>query len=826
MQVSQQSDSITHASVGSQQTVEMGVSDSSALMHILSTALYTYPELAAMREIMCNGWDANISNNATDKPLIIKVTATHVSVQDSGKGIPHEKIGEIYGTYGNSTKRDDSTVTGGFGLGSKAPFAYVDNFEVVNCHNGIKSIYRVSKSSMQKGGKPAISTVVTIPTEESGITVTFALKNDHTSKFTELVRELAALGEIPVLLNNEKEVLPLLPLSQSPTGYVITTFRPTIKSRIMVRYGNVVYPVPYADAYGDDFNRITASIERLWNSTSIIFNCPPDSVSIQPSREALILTEGTVKTIANLLAKFDTTVTKLTQGVMWNFVREGFNKAVAESSTSIKRHSKGAFEGAFAVRSKISNSRTAHLGKSPLGAVDFTLSNSSLRHAIGNSRMEVNEDVSRQKIVAHCIKNGFYSSSKIKFLKEMLKADVFMSAFKRRVQANRTSFGDHGLSVPDRNAVVVKHLIYPLRQLVRNSELLKEECLTFPRRKYGTYGDLVFHSHFSHDESYRRAGWEDYYNLVHPEVIIYSSVHYVKAQMRSGHLLGCFTYYISSKDKNREAIAQEFVDAGFKVTIHIAPPKERVLTVKEVDPNAPIKEPKKSVKRKGYLSLKSSYADGNYLLATARDVCGKDQSLEIKKPVAWVTLYNKSEGPEDFGGFSQNLSRLVNQRWGDKIAVVTPVQADKLEKEGVPDVQKYVYGHVDDVLSKSKDFPRYLAFGLHLGETRTKRRQNLIFNMLGHKTLMDQLGLRYHISMDTHVLSAFYEEEPNKMPLCKAMAEKVKRSPVVAELTEQIKDSPYSEYINKSAICIALDVYPPDHPKLAIPYDFVRLLMN
>lgn len=46
MQVSQTADHITHAVIGQQEVVSMGMSDSAALMHILSATLYTFPDPA------------------------------------------------------------------------------------------------------------------------------------------------------------------------------------------------------------------------------------------------------------------------------------------------------------------------------------------------------------------------------------------------------------------------------------------------------------------------------------------------------------------------------------------------------------------------------------------------------------------------------------------------------------------------------------------------------------------------------------------------------------------------------------------------------------
>ena len=227
MQVAMLSDAITHAVIGKQASIEMGVSDSAALMHIFSTTLYTYPRLATVREIICNGWDGHIITDRTDVPLQITLGAGMLSIRDFGPGIPHDKIGQIYGVFGNSTKRDDSSQTGGFGLGSKAPFSYVDNFEVISHHAGVKTVYRISKSSMEAGGKPSIDTIVSLPTTETGLQVKVNIRDEHMGEFADLIREVLILGEIKASVNDAPPVEGL-PLENSPTGYLINSFQGTL----------------------------------------------------------------------------------------------------------------------------------------------------------------------------------------------------------------------------------------------------------------------------------------------------------------------------------------------------------------------------------------------------------------------------------------------------------------------------------------------------------------------------------------------------------------------------------------------------------------------
>ena len=130
MQVTHEKDHITHAVIGGSQTIDFGISNSAEFFNILSSSLYTDQILAVVREVICNAWDAHIEAGMTHVPIKITTTQDEFIVQDFGHGIPKDKIGEIYGVYGKSSKKDNGEVTGGFGLGCKSPFAYTDHFEV------------------------------------------------------------------------------------------------------------------------------------------------------------------------------------------------------------------------------------------------------------------------------------------------------------------------------------------------------------------------------------------------------------------------------------------------------------------------------------------------------------------------------------------------------------------------------------------------------------------------------------------------------------------------------------------------------------------------
>lgn len=311
MQVTHATDHITHALIGGSNTIEFGISNSIAFFQILSSTLYSDQKLAVAREVLCNAWDAHIRAGLTDTPVRVTITTDKIIVHDSAVGIAPDMMGPLYGTYGGSDKTNNGQETGGFGLGCKAPFAYTDHFEVISCFEGTKTIYNVSKSSVDKLGKPGITPIVSLPTAETGLTVTIPLKfpvDRHT--FIRLFTKIAFNGEMNVEINGT--LVDTLPMSKSEFNWIIT--HETVATgnddhQIFVRYGNVIYPIEHNAAYASDYQNVREFLRslpvRYGNSSySIVFQALPDTISVTPSRESLSMQEHTIETLGGLLKGF------------------------------------------------------------------------------------------------------------------------------------------------------------------------------------------------------------------------------------------------------------------------------------------------------------------------------------------------------------------------------------------------------------------------------------------------------------------------------------------------------------------------------------------
>lgn len=319
MEVTHVQDHVTHAVIGGGKAESFGISDDPAFFHVLSSTLYSDKRRAVVRETMCNAWDAHIEAGITAMPIEVTLTSTKLIIQDFGSGIDKALIKPIYGVYGSSTKKKNKNVTGGFGLGCKAPFAYVDHFEVTSCHLGEKTIYRMSKSSGAVMGKPSILPILSVPTDETGITVSMEVKNAQDGiKFRQLIIQIAKLGGMKVKFNGE--LLESIPFHKAKNDYVVVKsadFGEGSEHALQIRYGNVVYPIERHGEYSDQYDKARGFLEKVsiarhyYGTTSgnpfgwvLILQAKPDTISVTPSRESLSMTDHTITTIRQLLGQF------------------------------------------------------------------------------------------------------------------------------------------------------------------------------------------------------------------------------------------------------------------------------------------------------------------------------------------------------------------------------------------------------------------------------------------------------------------------------------------------------------------------------------------
>jgi hypothetical protein len=154
-----------------------GIEDEALIFGFMSDKIYTDKPRAVVRELACNALDtASVFKISTPSPL-----EPMFVVRDYGPGITHEFMMGRYTKLGASTKRDENTSVGGFGVGRLAPLALTDTYTVTTFIDGVKRTYVVFKGA---NGIPQVSLGSTMSTNEAnGTEVRVAIRSAEFTAF-------------------------------------------------------------------------------------------------------------------------------------------------------------------------------------------------------------------------------------------------------------------------------------------------------------------------------------------------------------------------------------------------------------------------------------------------------------------------------------------------------------------------------------------------------------------------------------------------------------------------------------------------------------------
>ena len=344
-----------HVVIGGGKSRAFTIATTAEFVTVLSDSLYSNKELAVVREVMCNAWDAHITSNRTNKAITVTIEPTKLSIRDYGFGISDDMIQEVYCTYGESTKRKESATTGGFGLGSKSPFALSDTFTVTSFYEGTKTVYAVSKGTEDSDGLPTLQDLVKVPTTETGLLVEIPITENIGNKLAILAQNVAYYGEMFANITHDMRTSTVTPsdfgLKDSAIGYMLTKhscgYRSTGNdySHIYIQYGAVVYPLMEHEEYSKEFNIIKNTLLRdvkNHNSTSIfegkflVIKAKASTLSVAPSRETLSYNKYTVEEIKKLLEPIANEFQKIIPEYVKESLDEEFNSVIKPKLEAIE----------------------------------------------------------------------------------------------------------------------------------------------------------------------------------------------------------------------------------------------------------------------------------------------------------------------------------------------------------------------------------------------------------------------------------------------------------------------------------------------------------
>jgi len=244
------------------ETINYGVSTDNLplLFQMLRTNLYSDIHGSIIREICSNVIDSHTEAGKTDavgevewidQNRLLGVDPQLI-IRDFGVGLSPERMRNIYGNYLSSTKRGSNDTIGGFGLGSKVPFAYTDSFFVRTVYEGMEYKYLCYIDESQLGAISLLEEEKT--TRQNGTEIIIPAKNPYDkSRFEQAIKEQLAYFKSFRYINIQG---PDTKITFENEDCIVSVGHPNTNLHIVL--GNVPYPVDNnvigLSVYSSDYN--------------------------------------------------------------------------------------------------------------------------------------------------------------------------------------------------------------------------------------------------------------------------------------------------------------------------------------------------------------------------------------------------------------------------------------------------------------------------------------------------------------------------------------------------------------------------------------------
>lgn len=275
------------------------------IFEILRSKMYSNPIGSICREISCNSRDAHRESGKANVPIEIYLPSSFnptIKFRDFGPGISPDRIQNVYIAYAASTKRDDNTQTGGFGLGAKTPFAYTDTFSVVTRVDGVEYSYACYIDETKIGKVALISET---PTDSpNGTDINIPVKKNDFSIFIEEVHRYTQYWDVKPNVFGAKFEYQKLDKVVDNKNWFIT--QEHAYNTINVLLDGIKYVADLREIFNDrmssDFEAFYRAVSNNKYNINLIMNV--GDISVSSNRESIHFTDKTKSFIIQRLLNF------------------------------------------------------------------------------------------------------------------------------------------------------------------------------------------------------------------------------------------------------------------------------------------------------------------------------------------------------------------------------------------------------------------------------------------------------------------------------------------------------------------------------------------
>lgn len=320
----QSAKSVSKVHVEAGERAEMAVANIAKIFDMLATGLYSNVPQSIVREIWSNARDAHVDAGCLDRPFAVTFPSRFnpiFRVRDYGISMSHEQIMGMYTNLGESTKEASDDGVGKFGIGSKSPFAYTDNFTVATYRDGVVRHYSVIKEpfytvyvegetvTVDKDAKelegerqfdkldllvnyiPAVYLMGQEKTEEeNGVEVQFAIQANDIDDFRRAAHRVSYGFDVKPIVTDTDGTLDasfdgwpeMDVVSEEQNWKLLGKPLEGYRGRAYAKMGCVLYPIDAAPL----MDELSPQEQRMLNHTMVL-EFPIGALETTPSREGL-----------------------------------------------------------------------------------------------------------------------------------------------------------------------------------------------------------------------------------------------------------------------------------------------------------------------------------------------------------------------------------------------------------------------------------------------------------------------------------------------------------------------------------------------------------
>lgn len=293
---------------GGSETSQFSIAMNAKAFKVLSDTLYQNKIGSIVRELSCNAKDSHVAANQ-ELPFVIHLPDTFepwFSVKDFGLGLSPESITSIFTVYFQSTKADDNSAIGAFGLGAKTPFSYTDQFTVTSVFSGVRYIY---SAYINGEGMPTIVEMDRSETNDcNGVEIKMSVKTSDFYKFrTETNDQLRFFDQKPLIENCkgfsfDNGPFANLTVLYDEADFVLYNSRGYYNDSSYIIQGGVGYPLNYSEFINELDPENKKFIEAVMRNV-MVMRFEIGEIGVTASREAVEYNKHTISSINARITK-------------------------------------------------------------------------------------------------------------------------------------------------------------------------------------------------------------------------------------------------------------------------------------------------------------------------------------------------------------------------------------------------------------------------------------------------------------------------------------------------------------------------------------------